>query len=78
MPRGRPRTYEDDGARRQARNQRRTPATTQTPSGLEPDFGHTLIRMEGSRFDASSRGYAGSPILSMHPQKATGALAAFY
>jgi hypothetical protein len=46
--------------------------------GLDLDFGHTLIRMERTGFDASSRGYAGLRILRMHPQKATGALAAFY
>ncbi|RHZ63544.1 hypothetical protein CDV55_103181 [Aspergillus turcosus] len=46
--------------------------------GLDPDFGHTLIRMERTAFDASSRGYAGSRMLMMHHQKATGALAAFY
>lgn len=46
--------------------------------GLDPDFGHTLIRMERTAFDASSRGYAGSRMLMMHHQKATSALAAFY
>ncbi|KAF4217175.1 hypothetical protein CNMCM5878_006419 [Aspergillus fumigatiaffinis] len=46
--------------------------------GLDPDFGHTLIRMERTGFDASSGGYAGLRILRMHLHKATGALAAFY
>jgi hypothetical protein len=46
--------------------------------GLDPDFGHTLIRMERTAFDASSQGYAASRMLMMNHQKAAAALAVFY
>ncbi|EAW16391.1 uncharacterized protein NFIA_057400 [Aspergillus fischeri NRRL 181] len=81
MPRGRPRVHENDEAPRQVRNQRRRQRRRKHPSvveGLDPDFGHTLISAERTGYEASSRGYAGLRMLRMNPEKATGALAAFY